>query len=366
MRRSQPPPPFFGALLRLGAAFWQRRVIQWLVRAAWLALLVPTIFMAGYLWLGWQVRWYYWVYPMLLIGFLSVFWSMRPISLKKIAYRLDYRLGLRAQLITAFEVSQSSDERARAENPIIQRLLQATVDVIVGLRRRVRFFSHNLWLEMQTLIGVAAVFGALLLLDALTPRLPDAPPVDLPPAGQEPTAEEAIPPNPQLGPPPPAQQEIQTQVISEDQLRRALQILADALRDQALTRSVAEAIDRDDLAQAAEDLRRLADQLGDVSKAARDELGDNLQEAAENAIFKRPRLRILDSRGGSDTIDLQMRLTANEWADADDGSSTRNMLRYEYERSHSSSDSHPNALANREVAPEFCRALIQAAGGVWP
>lgn len=48
-------------------------------------------------------------------------------------------------------------------------------------------------------------------------------------------------------------------------------------------------------------------------------------------------------------------------AQPDDGSATRNMLRYEYERSHSGSDSHPNALANETNAPFFIDALVQAA-----
>lgn len=47
----------------------------------------------------------------------------------------------------------------------------------------------------------------------------------------------------------------------------------------------------------------------------------NLQEAAENVLFKRPRLKFRDKRGGSDTIDLQMRLLGSEWSDADDGDS---------------------------------------------
>jgi len=46
-----------------------------------------------------------------------------------------------------------------------------------------------------------------------------------------------------------------------------------------------------------------------------------------------------------------------------DGSSSRNMLRYEYERSHSSSDSHPNTQANQTVGPIFADALVAAAGG---
>jgi len=48
-------------------------------------------------------------------------------------------------------------------------------------------------------------------------------------------------------------------------------------------------------------------------------------------------------------------------ARADDGSSTRNMLRYEYERSHSDGDSHPNPAANMAIAPDFAEALVGAA-----
>jgi len=41
-----------------------------------------------------------------------------------------------------------------------------------------------------------------------------------------------------------------------------------------------------------------------------------------------------------------------------------NFLRYEYERSHSDSDSHPNAAANRAVGPHFAAALADAAAGM--
>jgi hypothetical protein len=49
-------------------------------------------------------------------------------------------------------------------------------------------------------------------------------------------------------------------------------------------------------------------------------------------------------------------------ANPDDGSATANMLRYEYERSHSSTDSHPNPAANAAVGPHFATALTEAAG----
>jgi len=46
-----------------------------------------------------------------------------------------------------------------------------------------------------------------------------------------------------------------------------------------------------------------------------------------------------------------------------DGSATANMLRYEYEGSHSDSDSHPNTLANQTVGPVFAEFMCNAASG---
>ena len=45
----------------------------------------------------------------------------------------------------------------------------------------------------------------------------------------------------------------------------------------------------------------------------------------------------------------------------DDGSPRANMLRYQYEKSHSGGDSHPNNLADQTVGPLFAQALIDAA-----
>lgn len=53
-------------------------------------------------------------------------------------------------------------------------------------------------------------------------------------------------------------------------------------------------------------------------------------------------------------------------ARADDGSASENRLRYEYELSHGSSDSHPNALANATVGPIFAEFLCEAAAAYTP
>ncbi len=51
----------------------------------------------------------------------------------------------------------------------------------------------------------------------------------------------------------------------------------------------------------------------------------------------------------------------DQWAQPNDGSATRNMLRYDFELNHSSSNSHPNALANQTVGPIFADFLMQSA-----
>jgi hypothetical protein len=267
--------PLIRILQRLREAFWRRRVLHWVVRATWLALLVPTVVMAGYLWYDWQVPWNIWLVLMMLVGFSSLLWSLRPISLKKMAHRLDNLLEMRSQLITAYEVSYTANRTGYVDNPIAEQLVQNAVRTAVALRRQVAVLGRGFWLEVHALIAIAALLGAMLLVDALSPRIPSAAEIELPASGQEPKADEVIPPDPVLMPPPP-------QPISQAQLQAALEALADALRDQAVSRAAAEALDRGDLGGAAEELRRLADRLEGLSEQARQQLGESLQEAADN------------------------------------------------------------------------------------
>jgi hypothetical protein len=293
------PPPLLRSLRRLRAAFWRRRAALWLVRTLWLSLLAPTIFMAGYLWLGWQARWYYWVIPMLLVDLLALLWAVRPISLRKMSRRLDKRLGLRARLITAFEVGDPGRQAAPSDNVVTQRLLQESVNILISLRRYVRVFSRGFWAEIQALVAVAALLAALLILDALSPLLPQATAVALPPSWQEPEADAVVPPDAELFPPPFSQEPQVQQTLSPEQTQQALEALADELRDEAVTRSIAEALDQGDLAGAAEGLRRLADQLGQLSEQAQGELGQSLQEAAESVGGNAPQLTEPLQSGGS-------------------------------------------------------------------
>jgi hypothetical protein len=194
--------PLVRVLHRLAGAFWRRRFLHWLVRAVWLALLVPTTVMAGYLLFDWRVAWNIWIAVMALVALISLAWSLRPINLRKMTQRLDELLAMRAQLMTAYEVSRAPTMPTYDENPVAEQLMQDAVRAAADLRRQVNLFGRGFWLELQTLIAVGAVLGGLLIFDALSARIPAADEVELPPAGQEPQADEVIPPDPTLNPPP--------------------------------------------------------------------------------------------------------------------------------------------------------------------
>lgn len=62
--------------------------------------------------------------------------------------------------------------------------------------------------------------------------------------------------------------------------QRDLAVLSDALADHAITRGAAEQIDRGAYSEAAEELRSVANQAGQLSQAERDALANDLQQAA--------------------------------------------------------------------------------------
>lgn len=261
---------FSQTLKNLRGSFWLRRAMQGVVRAAWLTLLVPTSFMAIHLWLGVQFRWQVWILLIGAVGGLSLLWAMRPITLKEMVERLEGSLELRAQLLTAFEANQ----HGAVDNPIVQLLLQQTANFTAHLRRRVHIFNMSLWLEVQALIAVSALFSAVLMLQAFHPRIPNAAPVDLPAPWQEPRAEQVAMPQPQPSPQP-------SPSAGAQNIQQILEILAKSFRDQAITHAVAEAIDQHQLKESATALRRVADQLAQLSTEAQQNLAKSMADAAQ-------------------------------------------------------------------------------------
>lgn len=299
MINAQPYPPFIRTLRRLRGAFWRRRFLHWLVRAMWITLLVPIGVIVGYIWFGWQVSWDIGLALMGLVAFGSLLWSLRPISMQKMSRRLDRLLEKQSQIVAAYEVSHKAGNPGYADNPVAEQLVQDAVITAVEIRRQVSLLGRGFWIELHTLVAMIAILGGMLIFDVFTANVPNTALMDLPPPFQEPKADEVIPPNPALMPPP-AQEQVET--LSQAQVQAALEALADAFRDQAASRSVSDALDQGDIGQAAENLRQLADQLDQLSGGAQQELGDALQEASDNVGDNFPSLSETAQRG-SDALE---------------------------------------------------------------
>ena len=52
INKSPSYPPLLRTLDRLQGVFWRRRLILGLIRTLWVALLIPTLTLAAYLWGG--------------------------------------------------------------------------------------------------------------------------------------------------------------------------------------------------------------------------------------------------------------------------------------------------------------------------
>ncbi len=242
MSHSQSELPLQRSLQRLQGAFWRRRFIYWLLRAIWLTLLVPVVILAGYFLRGWSIDTRILMVGMLAVGGVVILWAVRPIGLSKMIQRLDQRLELQARLTTAFEVDQPKSADNIEGNQVVHRLLQEAVQIATNVRSQIGVLNRFFWLEIRTLLAVVALLAGLLMLNLLDPRLPNVAPQTLPETWQEPSAEQsASSSEAQLDQATPMEQATQQESSTQDtQIRSALEILADALRDQAASRPVAE------------------------------------------------------------------------------------------------------------------------------
>ncbi len=189
------------------------------------------------------------------------------------ARRLDRRFGLREQLTTATEL----DEAPIGVAHYLQQQAEETLRRVEAYVRRNR---RSFWPDALLLSGLLIALAGLLVM-AERP---------MPPVGEA----EALP---FLNPPDPVAQEqpAETPAMAERSPvatpdPSVLTALADALRDQSISRPAAEALDRGDVAGAANELRELADQMGEVSSTTRRQLAEQLREAARAIDQARPDL----------------------------------------------------------------------------
>lgn len=303
-------PILYGQLDRLATDRWAWHSLRRLLRSFWLGASVCCVWLGGSLVWDWPVRLEWLGAAMLACVGAALLTMLRPpMRPAEAARRLDQRFGLNEQLATAVEIAATNPP----QGTVGAHLLQHATRTSRGLRQQIRTRQRLPWTDVLTLVAIVlALIGLLLisgvgapLLAGLPSPLPPLPrsadPADLfpePPA--DPTeAQPGMGEGDQMAPGEgqqsmpgegeqagPGEQGADQSGAGSQQAAgadpRTMQELADALRDQGATRPAAEALDRGDAAGAAQELRELADQAGQLSDEARGDLADNLREAARD------------------------------------------------------------------------------------
>ncbi|MEN9935848.1 MAG: hypothetical protein RLZZ387_2427 [Chloroflexota bacterium] len=315
---------------RLVTDRWAWYGVRTLLRACWIGLCICCIGLgASLVWgLPLQLEWLG-VAALACVG-VGLAMLLRPrMRRAEAARRLDRRFGLDEQLATAVEVA----EAGAAPGTIEAQLVLNATRTSRGLRQRIRQRQRMPWVELLTVLALLLAVAGLLLLSGIgapwlgassspLPPLPSASdPADLfaeepPPPGEggEPMPGEGGEPMPgEGGEPMPGEGQ---QGAAADP--RTMEALADALRDQGATRPAAEALDQGDAEQAAQELRELADQAGQLSQQSRMELADNLRDAAREIERTDPEMsdQMRESARGLEASDQQASEALDDLAQA--------------------------------------------------
>jgi hypothetical protein len=292
--------PLFRHLDHLATDRWARQGVRRLLRAAWLAACIWCIGLGGHLLWGWPLR-------LDLLGALAlaaigvaVLLLLRPkLSPLEVARRLDRRFHLDEQLATAVEIAATRPP----PGSIGARLVAQAAHTASVLQARIAHRQRAPWNEALTLAALLlAALGLYLLVGIgrvdLQATAAPVPPLVSP---QDPAQQFAAEPPAQADPsqalvPGPGDQAVAGDAGASANAAgaagdpRTLEALADALRDHGATRPAAEALDRGDVAGAAQELRALADQADQLSEATRDDLATSLRDAAERIAPNDPAL----------------------------------------------------------------------------
>ena len=265
-------PQWFWRLLRLSLrSFWISTALS---AASWLAVrsaLPPASPMLHVLWATVSFALF-----MILLS-LTTLW---PISMVKLARRLDVTFSLADRLTTAHEVAQRAPQ-----NYLEARLLQSSRGILTGVRSRLLRAPRVPWVDFElSVLAVLAIYACYLLSGAVAVRPPD-----IPNAAYEPppslAAEVEVPlpgaPPDLNGAPADEAPGGDGQPTDPGAAQQALEALAEALSEQSITQSAGAALAQGDTGRAAEALRELADQAGSLSEQSLQALAESLREAAQ-------------------------------------------------------------------------------------
>ncbi len=268
---------------RLASDRWARRGVRILTRSVWLGLSLCCLGLGANLLLGVVLPWQWLAALGLSCVAAGAGLILRPrMSTGEVARRLDRRFRLDEQIATALELGADP-------TGVEAYLLDQSRRTVGQIRRSIGGRRGFSWAEVALTLAMLVILGGLAILLGIGAPAPLAAPETLPALVKPQDAANTFPAEPfgAQGGQQPGSGNGQTPGANDLAASRAL---ADALRDQSVTRSAAEALDHGNLADAAQRLRALADQAGQISQQARNELGDALRRTASQVQASSPAL----------------------------------------------------------------------------
>ncbi len=359
----------FLQLHRMASERWIDRMLRRVLRCSWLALCAwcagiglslvlgqaPDLALTGTLSL------------LILLAGLVMLLFERRMSAHMVARRLDRRFRLQEQLATALEIASTRPEH----ESIAAHLLDQSANTLRHVRRRLNQKRQVPWSDLVTLLAVLLVAIGLFLIAGIGHPMLAAEPQPLPTllgSAGDPLADEPLDPtnrtqissgagdtsaapgadptengaglpgqgtdeqqagngqdaNQQANggqPGTQGQQNTSSQgqpQVSDPTAQRNIDEIANALRDQGVTRPAADALDRGDLRSASQELRALADQASALSDSTRRDLANDLRRAASQIQQNNPALaqQLRDSARGIERGNDQAALGLDQLAQA--------------------------------------------------
>ncbi|MCX7792217.1 MAG: hypothetical protein N2378_16405, partial [Chloroflexaceae bacterium] len=235
---------------RLASDRWARRGVRVLLRATALALGLVCLALGVHLLTGQPLRWTLIGAAALACIALGAVMVLRPrMRAVEVARRLDRRFQLHEQLTTALEVGPQAEGAGAYLYDQARRTL-------AQIRRRVAAGPRFPWSELALVTSLTVLLGGMTTLATIETDRLTTPVEPLPGLNRPPDLVERFPQEPFQPPPDDRGANDQATTLAPSPSdAAALAALADALRDQSLTRPAAEALDQGDAAGAARQLR---------------------------------------------------------------------------------------------------------------
>ncbi|MEA2530176.1 MAG: hypothetical protein QOG89_1820 [Thermomicrobiales bacterium] len=263
---------------------WIQRALTILARSAWLGILVGCLWLLVELRGGpdLDLRLLIWISGIIAVPGVVFAALVRP-TRRQVARMLDCSFGLQERMTTAVENLGKGVPKDGERAKLIYLQMADAANVVGDLRRYPIFAIRLPVRELVMAIVCALLFAALFFMRGVGGGIPPVQAGAVPPftpaaerMAQQPTT--SAPTGAQANAP--TVKDVQQRAERSNQARQDLSALAKALNDHAVTNAAADAMERGDYPAAADELRDLAEEADKLSPASREELAQDLDNAA--------------------------------------------------------------------------------------